>query len=68
MHGFRLFKKEQALIGDNVKTLITGLSAAIATKIGSIELGVVVSFVTAFMMVLCKMGKKVICETFKHEQ
>ena len=59
------YKKERTAIGGNINVLITGVSAAIATKLGNVEIGVVTSFVVCFMTVLAKMGKKTMCEYMK---
>jgi hypothetical protein len=59
------YKKERASIGGNINLLITGVSAAIATKVANVEIGIVTSFVTCFMIVLGKMGKKAMCEYYQ---
>ncbi|MEO9851905.1 MAG: hypothetical protein ABJE80_22895 [Reichenbachiella sp.] len=59
------YKKERSTIGGNINVLITGVSAAIATKVGNVEIGVITSFVVCFITVLSKMGKRAMCEYFK---
>jgi len=59
------YQKERASIGGNVNHLITGISAAIATKVANVEVGIVTSFVTCFLIVLAKIGKKSMCEFCK---
>jgi len=61
------YNKERKLIGGNINIVITGVAAAIATKMGNIEIGIVTSFIAAFIIVLGKVGKKAICESFKPE-
>jgi hypothetical protein len=45
--------------------LITGVAAAIATKLANVEVGVITSFVTSFIIVVAKVGKKSMCEYCK---
>ena len=52
-------------MGGNVNALITSVSVAIATKLGNVEIGVATSFVTCFMIVLTKIGKRAMCEYCK---
>jgi hypothetical protein len=61
------YQKERSSLGGNVNLFITGVAAAIATKISSVEIGVITSFVTTFMIIIAKMGKRAMCESFKPE-
>ena len=60
-------KERDGLIGKNINTLITGFSAAVATKVYNIEVGVITSIITAFIITMCKIGKNVTCEFFRPE-
>lgn len=62
------YKKERSSIGGSINALITGLAATIATKLGNVEIGIVTSFVTCFIIVLGKIGKKAMCEYCKPKE
>ena len=59
------YKKERESLGGNINSIITGISAALASKLVSVEIGVITTFVTTFLIMLGKMGKRSLCETFK---
>ena len=59
------YAKERALIGGDINLLITGVAAAIVTKMSSVEMGIVTSFIATFITIVGKMGNKVMCESFK---
>ena len=61
------YQKERSALGGNINQVITGISVAIATSLGSIEIGVVTSFVALFVTIIGKMGKRAMCESFKPE-
>ncbi len=61
----KYYQKERISLGGNINLVITGVSSAIATKIGSLEIGIVTSLVAAFFIVVAKMGKNAVCEYFK---
>jgi hypothetical protein len=59
------YDKERTQLGGNINAIITGLSSAIAAKLGGLEIGMVTSFVTIFFITVAKMGKNVVCKTYK---
>jgi|GEM_PF-4359355 len=59
------YEKERSSLGENINLMITGISSAIATNLSSIEIGIITSFVTIFMLIVGKMGKRALCEAFK---
>jgi hypothetical protein len=59
------YEKEKSLISKNINLLITGLSTAIATKLGGIELGTVTPVILALVIVMSKMSKRVACSYLK---
>jgi hypothetical protein len=61
----KYYQKERTAIGGNINMLITGVAAAIATKLANVEVGVITSFVTSFIIVVAKVGKKSMCEYCK---
>jgi hypothetical protein len=61
----KYYQKERSAIGGNINMLITGVSGAIATKMANVEVGIITSFVTSFIIVLAKVGKKSMCEYCK---
>lgn len=61
----KYYQKERTVMGGNINMLITGVSAAIATKMVNVEVGIITSFVTSFIIVLAKVGKKSMCEYCK---
>ncbi len=61
----KYYKKERLQIGSNINVVISGLAVAVATKLKGLEIGIATSFITSFMIVLGKMGKKAMCERYK---
>jgi hypothetical protein len=59
------YAKERLLLNGNINNLIAGLAGAMATMLGGIEIGVITSFVTFFIMLLAKMSKRVACAYLK---
>lgn len=59
------YRKERVLLGGNINTIITGIASAIAAKLGDLAIGIITSFVTTFILVLAKIGKSALCESFK---
>lgn len=55
------YEKEKSLITKNINLLITGLSTAIATNLGGIELGTVTPVLLALVVVVSRMSKRVAC-------
>lgn len=61
----KYYKNERLALGGNINTLITGLSAAIASALGGLAIGVITTLVTAFILTIGKMGKRIACEYLK---
>jgi len=63
----KYYRKERLALGSNINVLISGLAVAIATKLKGVEIGIATSFVTSFMIVLAKIGKRSLCLHYKPE-
>ena len=61
----KTYKKERTKMTGNINVLINGLATAIATNLGGIEIGIVTTIVTAFLMTVHKMGKRIACDYLK---
>ena len=61
------YQKERLQINGNINVLIKSLAAAIATTLGGIELGIVISIIVAFFHVISKMGKNIACKYLQSE-
>jgi len=63
--GKAYYKKQRNLIKGGATGIIAGISAIIATKLSNIEIGTITALVSAFVIVLSKIGMKVFCEVIK---
>jgi hypothetical protein len=61
----KLYSKEKSLLHKNINLFITGISSAIATNLGGIELGIVTPVILAIVVVLSKMSKRIACAYLK---
>lgn len=59
------YNKERTQLGGNINAIITGLSSAVAAKLGGLEIGMVTSFITIFFITVAKMGKNAVCKSYK---
>ncbi len=59
------YKKQRNLLKGGATGIISGISAIIATKLSSIEIGTITALVSGFLIVLSKMGMRIFCELIK---
>lgn len=59
------YGKEKSLLNNNINHLIIGISSAIATNLGGLELGIVTPVILALVVVLSKMTKQIACAYLK---
>ena len=57
----KTYKAERAKMKGNINTVINSLAGVIATHLGGWEIGIVTTLVTALLMIISKMGKRVAC-------